>query len=86
MRKLFAALLMLAVTGANAQTPETPKDEAWKKIYRTTATKINDLVHTKADVKFDFSKSWLYGKAWLTLHPHFYATDSLCLDAKGMTI
>ncbi len=28
----------------------------------------------------------MYGKAWITLHPHFYATDSLNLDAKGMTI
>ncbi|WP_206684851.1 hypothetical protein, partial [Escherichia coli] len=23
---------------------------------------------------------------WITLHPHFYATDSLQLDAKGMDI
>jgi aminopeptidase N len=28
----------------------------------------------------------LYGKAWITLQPHFYATDSLTLDAKGMDI
>ena len=28
----------------------------------------------------------MYGKAWITLHPHFYATDSLNLDAKGMNI
>ncbi|HET6769824.1 MAG TPA: M1 family aminopeptidase, partial [Chitinophagaceae bacterium] len=35
-------------------------------------------------VKPDFSKSYLYGKAWITLKPHFYPTDSLSLDAKGM--
>lgn len=28
----------------------------------------------------------MYGKAWVTLKPHFYATDSLVLDAKGMDI
>ena len=66
-----------------AQEP-IPKDTSWKKQYRETATKINDLVHTKLDVKPDFSKSYLYGKAWITLKPHFYPTDSLNLDAKGM--
>lgn len=28
----------------------------------------------------------MYGKVWITLKPHFYTTDSLTLDAKGMTI
>ncbi len=56
------------------------------KDYRATAEKINDLVHTKLDARFDYSKSYLYGKAWLTLKPHFYPTDSLLLDAKGMDI
>src|SRR6187200_211407 len=60
------------------------KDTSWKKQYRETATKINDLVHTKLDVKPDFSKSYLYGKAWITLKPHFYPTDTLNLDAKGI--
>jgi aminopeptidase N len=48
--------------------------------------KINELVHTKLDVKFNFDKAWMYGKAWVTLQPHFYPTDSLTLDAKGMDI
>ncbi len=69
-----------------ATTYPQPPGTAWKKIYRATATKINDLVHTKLEVKFDYSKSWMYGKEWVTLHPHFYPTDSLNLDAKGMTI
>ena len=47
---------------------------------------INDLVHTRLDVRFDYSKSYLYGKAWITVKPHFYPTDSLTLDAKGMDI
>ncbi len=56
------------------------------KIYRATPAKINDLVNTKLDVKFDYAKAYLYGKAWVTLKPHFYPTDSLTLDAKGMDI
>lgn len=63
-----------------------PADTAWKKEYRETATRINDLVHTKLEVKPDFSKSYLYGKAWITLKPHFYPADTLTLDAKGMEI
>src|SRR6476620_11886862 len=59
---------------------------AWKKNYRAEAAKINDLVNTKLDVRFDFNKAWMYGKEWLTLKPHFYPTDSLNLDAKGITI
>ncbi|MRX48012.1 M1 family aminopeptidase [Pedobacter puniceum] len=57
-----------------------------QKIYRATAEKINSLIHTKLDVSFDYQKRRLIGKAWITLKPHFYNTDSLTLDAKGMDI
>jgi len=55
-------------------------------IYRAAFPHINDLVHTKLEVRFDYSRSFMYGKAWITLRPHFYPTDSLSLDAKGMDI
>ncbi|MFC4263715.1 M1 family metallopeptidase [Ferruginibacter yonginensis] len=58
----------------------------WKRIFRESYPRTNDLVHTKLDVRFDYDKSYLYGKEWLTLQPHFYATDSVLLDAKGMEI
>ena len=35
-------------------------------------------------MSFDYGKRYLYGKEWITLKPHFYETDSLTLDAKGM--
>src|SRR5579859_588792 len=54
--------------------------------YRATPPKINDLVHTKLDVRFDYKKRFMYGKEWVTLRPHFYPTDTLRLDAKGMDI
>ncbi|HEX4877397.1 MAG TPA: M1 family metallopeptidase [Chitinophagaceae bacterium] len=80
-------LLCLAFFAAfSLQAQPERGDTSWKKQYRETATRINNLVHTKLDVKPDFSQSFLYGKAWITLKPHFYATDSLTLDAKGMEI
>ncbi|MGN6291454.1 MAG: M1 family aminopeptidase [Chitinophagaceae bacterium] len=87
MKKTFLLLPLLAAGFAvMAQPGGAQADTAWKSIYRETATKINKLVHTKLDVKPDFSKSYLYGKAWITLQPYFYPTDSLTLDAKGMEI
>lgn len=82
--KYFPFLLTALLICVNTYSQSI--DTAWKKIYRATPTKINDLVHTRLDVKFDYNKSWMYGKEWVTLHPHFYPADSLNLDAKGMTI
>jgi aminopeptidase N len=69
-----------------AQPGAEPKDTSWKKILRESSPRINNLVHTKLDVKFDYDNAYLNGKAWITLKPHFYNTDSLTLDAKGMDI
>ncbi|WP_201987202.1 M1 family metallopeptidase [Hymenobacter rubidus] len=54
--------------------------------YRATARQVNDLVHTKLEVRFDYAKRYLYGEAELTLKPHGVAADSLRLDAQGMDI
>ncbi len=87
MKKSLICIFLFCFFTADAQfTVHANRNEAWKKQYRAFATKINDLVHTKLDVKFDYDKSYLYGKAWITLKPHFYSTDSLNLDAKGMDI
>ena len=75
----------MAVSSAQAQVP-AKADDPQMKIYRATPPKINDLVHTKLDVRFDYKKRYMYGKEWVTLRPHFYPTDSLRLDAKGMDI
>jgi len=55
-------------------------------IYRAESEKINDLVHTKLDLKFDYQKEQVNGEAWITLKPHFYETNKLTLDAKAMLI
>ncbi|WP_301928412.1 M1 family metallopeptidase [Ferruginibacter sp.] len=82
-------LLIFIVLVLSVYTPQAQEKEAAAAstdIYRQTYPKTNELVHTKLQVKFDFSKAWMYGKAWLTLQPHFYSTDTLTLDAKGMDI
>jgi aminopeptidase N len=86
MKKILLLLSICAVTYASAQQPQQTGNEPWRKIYRAAPKKINDLVHTKLNAKFDYSKSYLNGEVWITLKPHFYATDSLLLDAKGMNI
>jgi aminopeptidase N len=86
MKKLLVLNLLMICLKSWSQTGDSSTVEAWTKIYRASATKINDLVHTKLDVKFDFVQARMYGNSWLTLHPHFYPTDSLNLDAKYMII
>ncbi len=85
MKKILVVFTAIAISfGAKAQ--EQDADTSWKHEYRGSYEKINDVVHTKLEVSFDYEKSQMMGKEWLTLTPHFYATDSVLLDAKGMEI
>lgn len=77
---LFAALLISTLLLAQNNPDE------WENKYRSVPEKENNLIHTKLNAAFDYSKSQLNGNVWITLKPHFYATDSLRLDAKGMDI
>ena len=89
MKKILLSFILLGtIISAYSQNSqdEATADTAWKHIYRASYPRINDLVHTKLAVSFDYAKQWLYGEEWVTLQPHFYETDSLTLDAKGMDI
>jgi len=55
-------------------------------IYQPERDKINNLVHTKLKVDFNFEKSQLNGEAWVTLTPHFYTVNKVVLDAKSFNI
>lgn len=55
-------------------------------VYNPSETILTDLIHTKLEVNFDWEKSRMNGVAWITAKPHFYKSDSLILDAKGMEI
>jgi len=80
----YAVFSLILSAGSKVQAQNADQNKDPLSIYRVTALKVNDLVHTKLEVSFDYGKKYLYGKEWLTLKPHFYETDSLTLDAKGM--
>ncbi len=88
MNKLIVACICLLLFSAKlfAQEEENAIDTSWKKTYRAFATKENDLIHTKLVASFNYSKSQMNGEVWLQIHPHFYTTNTVALDAKGMEI
>ena len=86
MKKISTLLVFAAMTLTGFAQPGSPKGYHLEENIRESAPIINNLVHTKLDVRFDFNKAYMYGKEWLTLKPHFYPTDSVSLDAKGMEI
>lgn len=67
-------------------TIETIAPQPVLKEYQASATRINDIIHTKLDVSFDYAKQYLYGKATHTIKPYFYPVYTLSLDARGMEI
>ena len=82
-------LCIAAVPGsmyAQGGDNNAPADTSWKKELRESYPKTNEVVHTKLDVRFDYDKSYMYGKEWLTLKPHLAPVDAVLLDAKGMDI
>lgn len=62
---------------------DAPKE---RPVYREAETVLTDLIHTKLEVNFNWSNSTMNGIATITAKPHFYESDSLILDAKGMKI
>lgn len=77
----------LPVMEVTADKTDSNKDKPFvRAVYNPSYLRRNDLIHTKLDVRFDWAKQHLHGKATLRLRPVFYATDSLRLDAKGFDI
>lgn len=70
---------------------ETVPDETIEEVfnpivYQATETIYTDLIHTKLEVNFNWEETRMNGLAYITAKPHFYPSDSLVLDAKGMDI
>lgn len=65
---------------------KTESDDKALLQYQPSTTRVNDIIHTKLDVSFDWIKQYLFGKATLTIKPYFYPTSTLQLDARGMEI
>lgn len=55
-------------------------------IYRASAAKEWEIIHTNVALTFDWKTKTADGEARLQLIPYFYPTDSLVLDAKSMRI
>jgi len=55
-------------------------------VYRGSYKLENDIIHTALDLKFDWEKEHVLGKATLTIKPWFYAVDKITLDAKDFDI
>jgi len=58
----------------------------YKPVYHPSEKRIHDLIHTILDIRFDWEKEEVIGKAELTLEPYFYPAQFLSLDAKGFEI
>ncbi|WP_117881145.1 M1 family aminopeptidase [Aureibaculum luteum] len=85
MKKIILSFL-ITITIFNFSFAQKVDSISVKPVYQSEREKINDLVHTKLKVSFDFAKSQMAGEAWVTLKPHFYPVQSVTLDAKGMLI
>ncbi len=70
----------------NGNDPRFMEEDDPKLPYRPSASRYFDLIHTKLDLKFNYHRQWVMGKAELDLTPYFASRDSLVLDAKGMDI
>ncbi|MEJ6583353.1 MAG: M1 family metallopeptidase [Crocinitomicaceae bacterium] len=71
------------VSEDNVKLNDAPTERA---VYRESEAILTDLVHTKLEVNFNWTNSTMNGIATITAKPHFYSTDSLILDGKGMKI
>ena len=52
-------------------------------VYNGSHKRENDLLHTRLELRFDWEKEQVLGKATLQLKPYFYPTSTVTLDAKG---
>lgn len=55
-------------------------------IYRATAPRLWNIIHTRVALSFDYANKTADGQEWVTLQPYYYPNDTLTLDAKGMKI
>ena len=86
---VLAAAILVTACHSGKQTASGPGSGAAESalpVYRASADKDFDLIHTRLDVSFDWQKHYLNGVAEITLKPHFYPSSVLLLDARGMII
>jgi aminopeptidase N len=89
---ILLALLVSAFYSCKKQPVRSDEKNNSKSIqtskgpYNPSAPIYWNLIHTKLEVSFDFTKQHLLGKATLTLKPHYYSQNVLVLQAKGFDV
>ena len=81
METIIAIALALFLT----QTPkeEVVVNENTTTVYNASDTRKSDIIHTDLEVSFDWAKQYLNGTATIQAKPHFHASNTLVLHAKG---
>lgn len=82
----LAGRLLDSVDVYPSDDEEYAEDISEPKVYQPSATMTYDIINTKLDLKFDWAKRYVLGKATLQLKPYFKPIDSLSLDAVGFDI
>lgn len=54
--------------------------------YQGSRERKFDLLHTSLDLRFDYERQWVLGRALLDIKPYFYPQEQLELDAKDFDI
>lgn len=75
-----------SVVTVNADSAKNLRGAARAPIYRASNPRTNDLLHTRLEVSFDWTRCRMKGKATLLLKPYFMPVSDLCLNARGMEI
>jgi len=70
----------------NSESDTTSQPNRLLNRYNASATRTNDLLHTKLEVSFDIPNQQLFGKATLDFKPYYYPVDSLILDGKSFDV
>lgn len=84
---LFLSLLLAACgSSKKAVQLDTITVKASDDTYRPTATMAWDITHTDVALDFNFAERTANGKAIITMHPYFYSSNHIVLDAKSMKI
>ena len=71
---------------ADSVPHERPAEANVLPTYQASYKREIDLIHTKLDLRFDWSKEMVIGKAELSCKAYFYPIKRFRLDAKGFTI
>lgn len=93
MRYLLFPFILVVASCATQKKTVAPKPTSTPELstkvlapYQPSAQKDWELVDTKIDISFNFQNETANATTKISLHPYFYATDSVVLDAKGMEI